>query len=230
MTENKNGKEDTNNSDEWEFSNLKLSVKPEESEAEVQAKVKSERIAERKKPKLALDESAVPKSKTRSAMAQDLNKAPSKEEDVFHYASFPKRGIAFILDMFFALFIAFLVKLTSPLLRHVVQLFLDRYKLKFIVPEIFVMNTVIVVDALFITFFMIVIPLAFYNTSFGKKLLGLRVRSTQRYTISITQAFKRELIYKPLGIIIIAGFITPFFSKMQQSIHDMLTDTVVIEE
>ena len=73
------------------------------------------------------------------------------------------------------------------------------------------------------------IPLAFYNATLGKKFTGIRVRSCDRYTVSIAQAFKREVIMKPIGILILAGFIVPMFSKKRQGIHDSVAKTVVIE-
>jgi uncharacterized RDD family membrane protein YckC len=35
---------------------------------------------------------------------------------------------------------------------------------------------------------------------------------------------------KPIGMIILAGFFTPFFTKDQLAIHDMVTDTFVIDD
>jgi uncharacterized RDD family membrane protein YckC len=78
--------------------------------------------------------------------------------------------------------------------------------------------------------FLIIIPVSFFNTSFGKKIFNLKIRGRERYTISLSLAVKRELILKPLSIIILAGFITPFFSKNRLSIHDMIAETIVIEE
>ena len=109
------------------------------------------------------------------------------------------------------------------------QNFLDDYKLHLVISEWLTMNILRGGIGLVVLFFFIVLPVAFFNISFGKKIIGLRIRGTENYRLSISQAFNRELIFKPLGIIIIAGFITPFISKKEQSIHDMLTNTIVIE-
>jgi len=83
-------------------------------------------------------------------------------------------------------------------------------------------------NGFFIAFIFIIIPLSFYNSSFGKKLLGISVRGTNSYTISLSQAIAREIIIKPLSLLTLVGFVTPFFSKKKQSIHDMIIGTLVI--
>jgi uncharacterized RDD family membrane protein YckC len=76
----------------------------------------------------------------------------------------------------------------------------------------------------------VVIPVAFFNTSFGKKIMGLRIRGIETYSLSVSTAFSRELIMKPISIILIAGFITPFISKKALSVHDFLAKTIVIKD
>ncbi len=229
MTNQKNDK-----TEEWDFSVDTSSVKKEDQESKEHKKpeVKKTRVLEKKTPKLTLDEAALPpRNKTRSAMALELEKEEAKkEEDVYSLAPIPKRGIAFILDVLFQAALVYLTKMSAPLWRILIQLFLDRYKLHFIIPEPQVMKIIMGVSGFMSFFIFVVIPIAFYNTSFGKKLMGLRVRGSERYTISISQAFKRELIFKPISVLILAGFITPFFSKMRLSIHDMLANTFVMED
>lgn len=233
MTDQKNDK--LNKTEEWDFAVVGSPIKVQEDKVEPApsaSKVKKPLKLEKKQSKLTLDEAALPpRHKTRSAMASELEKEKTKkEEDVYDLAPVSKRGAAFVLDVGFLAAVLYATKMLAPLWRTLVQLFLDRYKLQFIIPEPLVMKTIMGISGFFALFFLVVIPVAFFNTSFGKKIAGLRVRSSDHYTISITQAFKRELIFKPLSILIIAGFITPFFSKMRLSIHDMLAGTFVIED
>ena len=87
-----------------------------------------------------------------------------------------------------------------------------------------------VLSVFFALFFLVVIPVAFFNVSVGKKLTGQRVRGDNKYTLSISQAFQRELIFKPISIACLVGFILPFFDKKKKSLHDKMAGTFVIKE
>ncbi|MDD4974918.1 MAG: RDD family protein [Bacteriovorax sp.] len=216
---------------DWEFEAILPKVKNEEDHKNSEPQVKKTHIIGRRQQSLALDQSAVPRTKTRSAMALEIQEAEEDAlKDEYSFAPLPKRAIAFVLDTIWLAAILFVVKFSSPLLRKLIQYFMDNYKLKFMISEPIVMNGIVGISGSLALFFLIVIPVAFFNTSLGKKILGLRVRGNGKYTLSISQAFKRELIMKPLSIVILAGFITPFISKKHLSIHDMLSDTLVIED
>lgn len=229
--DNDNTKSFTNTNektDNWEFDKLTTTKAETTAKAELH---KREKIVTRQKDKLTLDEAAVPRTKTRSAMAIEMQGVSDKEdEDIYTYAPVPKRGIALIIDLAFTAGLLHGSKLASPYARKLIQFFLDKYKLQLLIPESLVMPTILGVICFLSLFFFIVIPVAFFNHSLGKKLMGLKVRGDEKYTISISQAFSRELIFKPLSLLIIAGFITPFFSKQKKSVHDMLGHTLVIED
>jgi uncharacterized RDD family membrane protein YckC len=216
---------------DWEF---KISTEKEKNNDKEEVKSSPIRgprtpILPKKEARLTLDESAVPKAKTRSAMAMEVR--PEEDlKDEFIYATYPKRAIALIFDLSFLAATGLGIKFLSTIFRTLIQYFMDSYKLKFMIPEPMIMNLIFGISGFLAIFFLIVIPLAFFNVSFGKKLLGLRVRGSEHYTVSIFEAFKREVIFKPLSIVLIAGFITPFFSKTRASIHDMLAHTIVITE
>jgi uncharacterized RDD family membrane protein YckC len=229
MTNPKDPKE-LNENQEWEFDAVSPKIKSK-NQTKTESQVKRAHIIAKKPTSLALDEGAIPRTKTRSAMAMDIQGQENVElKDEYTFAPLPKRAVAFGLDTIFLAAIIYVVKFSAPISRKLVQYFMDSYKLKFMIPEEMVMKIIMGGSGLIALFFLIVIPIAFFNNSFGKKIIGLRVRGNGKYTISISQAFKRELIFKPLSIAIIAGFITPFFSKKRLSIQDMLADTIVIED
>lgn len=165
-------------------------------------------------------------------MAAALTNMANEEEEVlsFKLASFPKRFIAFVIDMAFAAVLGIAVYFTTPILRSLIQLFLDKYKLQFWLPEPIVMQLIFTADAIVMIFLFICLPVAFYNHSYGKKIVGLKIRGTQKYTISLVQAIQREIVYKPLGILIVVGFFIPFFNKKHQALQDFLAETHVIEK
>ncbi len=220
---------DNDNDKEWEFTAVKPKVKYES--LNVESQVQETKMVTRKNATLTLDETSLPKMRSRSAMAKELqNLSDTEIEDVDKYAPIPKRGIAFILDCAFIFFLAYAVKFILPLERILIQYFLDKYKLQFIFPEFIVLKALMIISGFFAAIFFVVIPLSFFNLSFGKKIMGLRVRGERQYTISFGKAIKRELIFKPISIAIVAGLITPLFNKKKLSIHDMLAGTYVIEE
>jgi uncharacterized RDD family membrane protein YckC len=217
-----------------------ISVEPEEFSAAMQFDEpftepveKETKTVAAKKPQLALDTSNITKTRTRTELAAQLYTEVKEEDGVdktLVFASHPKRAIALILDLLFFGFLYFVVLFSTPLFRGLIKMFMDRYKRQFIFPESVVMNTLTIVVAFLTIFFGIVVPAAFFNRSFGKKMLGLKVRSDERYNLSLRQACEREYVYKPLSILILLGLFIPFFNKKKQSLHDFLAKTVVIEE
>jgi uncharacterized RDD family membrane protein YckC len=232
MNHDKNNKVDKGDSDEWEFDNLEFQDKVEQGDLPDELQLNETRILRNESTKLTLDFKAVPQAKTRTAMAFDIQdiKNNDTEKDDYELGPLPLRFIAFFIDVLFTFFLGLLLKWGAPLIRGLIQIVLDKYKLKLIFPEIVVMNFILVISTVVAFFFLVIIPLAFFNLSFGKKMLGLRVRSSEKYSLNISQVIKREIFFKPMGILLIAGFITPFFSKKRLSIHDMLSDTVVIKK
>jgi len=181
--------------------------------------------------KLELDHSSVSKAKSRSAMAFELNQNVNDvAEDSFTLASLPKRAFAFLLDLILMAALIYFVKFSLSIIREFTRALMNENKYKLMIPESQIMNLLMCSALLILLFSFVVIPAAFFNTSFGKKLMGLRVRGIEKYTLSISTAFKRELIMKPISIILVVGFITPFISKKRFSIHDMLAETIVIED
>lgn len=229
-----NAAEDSTKEEEWEFTTVKPTIKYEENTVPQggESQVKDTKVVARRKPQLSLDEATVPKMKTRSEMAAELmkNNIEEDEELSFVLASIPKRAIAFIIDMVILAIIGIVVFYTAPISRKILQTFLDRYKLELFFPESVMMNIILTINGIIAIFFFVVIPVAFYNHSFGKKLLGLKVRSAEKFRVNLPQAWQRELIYKPLGILLVIGFFIPFFNKKKQALHDLLAETLVIEK
>lgn len=217
--------DEKNKNQDWEFKVNYPDKKNKNLESEISAPVLE------KQSSLVLDDTISNRPKTRTAMAKVLEK--EKIDDIrncYSLASIPKRGLAFVLDLVFFYFIFLIVKFSSSSVRGAIGRFVDGHNYKIIISEAIVMKLIMGGLGLIILFFWVVIPVSFFNVSFGKKLLGLRVRGTDKYSISIIQAFMRELVMKPLSFLIIAGFFTPFISKKRLSIHDMLADTIVIDE
>lgn len=130
MTDNK--KPSNSNDEEWNFEkglDKTLTNKKIIAEAKPQPKPVKDKA-------LALDDSAVPRTRTRSAMAMEMYGNKEEElKDEFTFAPFEKRGIALAIDLAFDYGIWKFVILSAPILRKIIQFFLDKYKLQFIFPE-----------------------------------------------------------------------------------------------
>lgn len=233
MTKEK-GTDVTKDTKDWDF---KVQVKPEPTQIRTVPAPTSQKLDKMKintPPKgdrLILDSASVPKTRTRSAMAKEMqDKSDAEDTDVFAHASLIKRGFAFIVDSFFLASLYFMVRLSAPYWMRFIQYFLSSYNLKLLIPEAMLMKAILVVVGFFCLFFFVVVPVAFFNHSLGKKIFGLKVRGEEKYTISLTEAFMRELIYKPLGILIVIGLVVPFFTEKKNALHDMISHTLVIEE
>lgn len=228
MTEPKDKNPGKKNED-WDFTGVRHNVK-KEAGPKLESRAK-DKVVSSKKANLVLNEAALPKTKTRSAMASEMHKEdPRGQSDLYSLASIPKRGIALFIDLAFLAAIFYVIKFTGPLWRQVMQLFLDKYNLQLWIPERFVLNGILIVTGFIALNVCIVFPVTFFNHSLGKKLLGLKIRGQEQYTLTIGQIFGRELIVKPLSILLLAGFITPFFAKKRASLHDMASHTFVIEK
>lgn len=230
MTEQKVKNPGKKNED-WDFTGVRHKVKYEDG-SNLESQVKDTKVVSRKKSNnLVLNEAALPKTKTRSAMASEMNREdPRGQSDIYNLASIPKRGIALVIDLVFLASILFVVKESGPFWRQIIQLFLDKYNLQLLIPEWFVLKGILIVTGFLALNICIVFPVTFFNHSLGKKILGLKIRGQEQYTLTISQIFVRELIIKPFSIILLAGLITPFFAKKRASLHDMASHTFVIEK
>lgn len=184
-----------------------------------------------KEPALKLEKVDYNARATRTGLYNELKKKEARiEEDLYAYASPVSRGIALIVDLAFVFGLVKGAAFLPPVLLTFVNLFLNKYKLVLIFP-MDVFNQILYGASLAgLIFFFVIIPTAFFNVSLGKKLTGLRVRGVDKYTLSIGQSFKREIFFKPLSLLLIAGIVMPFFTKHKQSLHDRMADTMVVKE
>ncbi|MBP9681394.1 MAG: RDD family protein [Bacteriovorax sp.] len=216
--------------EEWEF---KISSNEEvEVPANSALKLKSKGLRAKtlqKKSGLTLDHNARPQTKSRTRLSSELDQRDEKKyKDLFHYASLSKRAMAFCIDLILLGGLLKGLQLLSPLLLA----FFHSYSvnLPLGIRELFLAKIVLGLGGLLGGSVLFVIPLAFYNVSLGKKCMGLQVRGEELFTLSLFQAMGRELFLKPLSILLVFGFITPFFTKKRQSLHDMMANTIVIED
>lgn len=182
-----------------------------------------------KKNKLKLDTDSYKPAKTRQQMYDELKKEEEiLDQDVYYYAPVVKRGAALILDLAFMFLLYKVVLKAVPWEIKISEFCMNKYHLQFMFGHAALVKLFILINSLVATFYGIVMPVAFYNNTIGKKFLNLKVRGVDKYTLTISEAFIREIIYKPISIVCIAGFFVPFYNKEKQSVHDKLANTIVI--
>lgn len=239
MSENekKNSVRSNDESDDFEFKldlpeeTIQISETPQKKNSkDIAQKHKSPNQAPKKKESLALEEVDYNSRATRGELYRELKKQENiLDEDVFEYANPIMRGIAFILDYIVYAGVGLACQFLSPFEMMLWDLFLNKYNLVLKISRDLAISGITALNLMIGIFLFIVMPVAFYNRTIGKKLTGLYVRGANKYTISLTEAFKRELIWKPISLGLLVGVVMPFFNKQRQSLHDKICETIVIK-
>ncbi len=215
MTDKKN--------EDWEFK-----IEIEEKVAPKKSKIGQAKIQEKVEVNLETD-NRVSKFQTRTALYEELQREQKLlEKDVIVTAPVFKRGIALAIDL---LFFAFLFKLSEFfifLTKFLCSLPMERYKFVWNFSDATMFKAFWGFNFLLCLFFFHLIPVYSYNTTLGKKILGLRVRGSAQYTLNFSQVVLREILLRPLSILLVIGFIVPFFNADRRSIHDYIAKTQVI--
>ncbi len=75
------------------------------------------------------------------------------------------------------------------------------------------------------------ILISLYGQTLGKKFFGLRVVSNDEYKLGWGRVFIREVLGKIVsGIVLGIGFLWILFDKKRQGWHDMMVNTIVVQE
>lgn len=149
-----------------------------------------------------------------------LNKVGFSEEKKHDYASMFKRLIAFIIDI---IIIGIIIYIINYICNYITENFQNiPYFIKSSIP-----NINMILNLVAATFYF---P---FNESrrgktIGKKYLKIKLTSLNEDTITFLKAFVREIL---LSIdILTLGFLLPFSHKRKQTVKDILTKTIIINE
>jgi len=224
-------------SDEFEFKlelpddSIQISETPQKkSPKDIAKKYTPPNQVPKKKESLTLEEVEYNSRATRGELYRELKKQEKiLDEDVFEYANPIMRGIAFILDYIVYAGVGLVCQFLAPYEMMLWDLFLNKYNLVLNISRDLAISGITALNLMMGIFLFIVMPVAFYNRTIGKKLTGLYVRGANKYTISLTEAFKRELIWKPISLGLLVGVVMPYFNKQRQSLHDRICETIVIK-
>jgi uncharacterized RDD family membrane protein YckC len=188
-----------------------------------------EEVTERPQ-KLKIEATGVRHSTRTSMYNEMLAQQKENTEDVIVSAPVVKRGIALILDLFLMLGISYVAINLIPITKLLISFPMDKYKFVWRLSDKNLSYLMMGINSLVMYFFLVFFPTLFYNTSFGKRIMNLRVRGIDQYTLSFEQAFFRDFLFRPVSILSGVGLIVPFFNKEKKSLHDFLTKTQVVED
>ncbi|HEX3046965.1 MAG TPA: RDD family protein [Bacillota bacterium] len=152
-------------------------------------------------------------------------------DQYLQYAGFWIRGVALLLDL---VILTIFDAITTVLFAIIVMLVSHTS----IIGDTW--SRILIPSQSFLTGFSIIIGFALYwiyfttlessgrQATFGKRWLGIMVTSEKGKTISLGVAGKRALFRILSGVILFIGFIMAGFSPKKQTLHDLLTKTIVI--
>ena len=229
MVENKKPTNAQKEEDDWNFS-LDTNVveelqknEPEPPKNSMKGIIKTKAESS----KLALDEDAVPKARSRSDMAKEVGEEAREVEEVV-FAGPARRAIAGVIDFVLLWGYIFLSKISAPYMRIAIQVFLDKYRIKPDLDEVMFLHVLWAIAFLFISFCLLIAPTSFAHHSWGKKIMKLKVTGIEKNFMPIGKTFMRELFLKPISMVSIFGLAMYFFNDNKQTLHDKICDTVVI--
>ena len=148
-----------------------------------------------------------------------LNKISFSEEKSHDYASSLKRLLSFIIDI---IVIFVIVKITCYICDYIVG--------NIPVPDIIKDNKNKIKTILIIFISILYFPLyeSKRGKTTGKKYLKIKMTDQEENTITFLKAFIREMLI--IVDLMTFGFLLPFSSKKHQTLKDILTKTIVIDD
>ena len=146
---------------------------------------------------LTLDEAALPRARTRSAMAMEMGDE-GEEKNEFNLASYFKRGFALVFDTTFFYLLLIFIKWSAHIFRQIIQFFLDKYNLEFLIPEALVLKIIMGLLGILTLLFLIIIPVSFFNTSSSPQ----KIISMGRPHKSVSQSFNVKILNQVFMLLI----------------------------
>jgi uncharacterized RDD family membrane protein YckC len=227
---------DKNEASEWSF---KVEIKPENS-PDSQSDLKEEDgnstpQKNTKKPapkikKLVLDTSPLLEKSGFEEFTDKKNLVMKTEVDFAKERAdlLQARMFAQIIDLAVGGGLYILTFFELPIAMKISKSFLEVMNWKFI----FQTNTTLDLMQLglyFLNYFIVfAILLSYLNKSIGKNIMGLKLIGKKQDSISVSTAFQREMIFKPISFLTVIGALYPYIDKDGGTLHDFLSGTQVV--
>lgn len=212
--------------DDWDFKVAEEEVDQIKAAGKVAKDTKSKPLKKKsiKKKKLQIDDSAKPKRRSRAAIAR--RDAALERYAEFRYPDFMKRGCAILIDAILLIVVAVVAINYQPEMKdHYLQLLRENGMNQSLTPDqmqyIFI-GVPVILGHLILNLF----PSVFWRKSIGKSIFKIRIgHDDVDKNSSQGQVLIRELIAKPLSLIIVVGIFIPLFNERNKSLHDYMMGT-----
>lgn len=217
MTADKNQQNDS-----WDFTIEKEKIPAEEIVQET---------SKERKLNLKLEDQKIDPSKTRNAMYEELeSKFKDVEEDIVDYAPLSLRACAFFIDLSVYMTTYLLSNFTVPVTKWFFSIPMKRYHFSWTLSPLEVYYLMLGINLFILINLLLVIPPAFFGTTLGKRVAGLKIRGDKQFSIKYRTVFVREILLKPISLVVVIGVLLPFFNKKRKALHDIICKTLVIND
>lgn len=219
----------SNKNDDWTF---KVQAPKKNQSEEITKTDTNTMLARNRAPKLTIENKKPVRASTRTALYNELKKEQDEKvkKDVIVYPSIQKRAIALVLDLALWVGLFLFAKQIAPMIKGIVLNSINNSQYQYL-SNLKYLEKIILASLFFIFYFLLdFYPTRFYNTSPGKRLLGLRVRGMENFTLTTEQAFMREFVFRPIAIFTGIGLIIPLLNENNRSLHDFIVQTQVVED
>ncbi len=219
----------SNKNDEWTF---KVQAPKKNQSEEITKTDTNTMLARNRAPKLTIEHRKPAKASTRTALYNELKKEQDDKvkKDIIVYPSIQKRGIALILDLVLWVGIFLFAKQLAPMVKGILLNSINNDQYQNFAKFKYLEKSILISISFIFYFILDFYPTRFYNTTPGKRLLGLRVRGMEDFTLTTEQALMREFIFRPISIFTGIGLIIPLLNENNRSLHDFITQTQVVED
>lgn len=137
-----------------------------------------------------------------------------------HYANFPVRLFAYIIDL--------IIIGLALLFIKVPMFFVSVFS-----PNLFIFQPILFkfsfwsICLYLLTVAYFVLTQYFFKATLGKRIMRIKLISTDEKTSLLTIIY-RETIGRYLSSLLFIGYLITFFTKYKQGLHDILSDTYVV--
>lgn len=219
----------SNKNDEWTF---KVQAPKKNQSEEITKTDTNTMLARNRVPKLTIEQRKPVKATTRTALYNELKKEQDDKvkKDIIVYPSIQKRAIALLLDLALWVGIFIFAKQLAPMVKGLLLNSINNDQYQYLEKFKYLEKSILFSICFIFYFFLDFYPTRFYNTTPGKRLLGLRVRGMEDFTLTTEQALMREFIFRPIAIFTGIGLIIPLLNENNRSLHDFIVQTQVVED
>ena len=142
-------------------------------------------------------------------------------ENAYTYAGFLVRLVSYIVDSFIIGILLLVLNVPKFILNMVGVSILDT-------KVLFNFSVLEIILYLFSVIYFVVLTY-YYGKTVGKKVMKIKVISSEKEKLSFWNVVYREVIGKYLsGLLCGIGYLTVIFDNKKRAVHDMLCDTLVV--